>query len=156
MKTKRHAKILEIIQRESVDTQEELLRLLRQEGVQATQATVSRDIKELRIVKTLTVEGTYRYAVPGTTVQEGSRERFYSLFSQSVTGVDFAINIVVVKCHNGMAQAVCAAMDALHWTNVMATLAGDDTFLCITKSEEYAVGLTSELKKLLKPDKIGG
>ena len=148
MKTKRHAQILEIIRRESVDTQEELLRLLRLSGFEVTQATVSRDIKELRLVKVLSSNGTYRYSTAGQPEQDSS-DRFYALFAQSVLSVDFALNIVVVKCRVGMAQAVCAAMDSLHWNTVIATLAGDDTFICITKSEEHAVGLVSELKKML-------
>lgn len=149
MKTKRHAKILEIIRREAVDTQEELLRQLRLSGFDVTQATVSRDIKELRLIKVLGRDGVYRYSVADRQEKDNA-DQFYSLFSQSVTGVDFALNIVVVKCRVGMAQAVCAAMDSLHWNNVIATLAGDDTFICITKTEEHAVGLTVELKKLLQ------
>lgn len=148
MKTKRHAKILEIIQRHPVDTQEELLKQLRQEGFSVTQATVSRDIRELHLVKVLGNDGVYRYSA-ASPAEHDSSDRFYTLFVQSVLSVDFAQNIVVVKCRAGMAQAVCAAMDSLHWDNVMATLAGDDTYICITKSEEYAVGLTSELKKML-------
>lgn len=147
MKTKRHAKILEIISEHPVDTQEELLRLLREENYAVTQATVSRDIKELRLVKTLSSDGTYRYSVP----QAGSEKmssKFHALFSQAVLHVDYAQNIVVVKCLDGMANAVCASMDALSWDNVMATLAGDDTFICITKNEEKAISLVADLRKL--------
>lgn len=147
MKTKRHAKILEIISDHAVDTQEELLRLLREDGFSVTQATVSRDIKELRLVKTLSSDGSYRYSVP----QAGSEKmsaKFHSLFSQAVVHVDYAQNIVVVKCLDGMANAVCAAMDTLSWDNVMATLAGDDTFICITKNEEKAISLVADLRKL--------
>lgn len=147
MKTKRHAKILEIISEHAVDTQEELLRLLREENFSVTQATVSRDIKELRLVKTLSSDGTYRYSIP----QAGSEKissKFHTLFSQAVLHVDYAQNIVVVKCLDGMAMAVCAAMDSLSWDNVMATLAGDDTFICITKNEEKAISLVAELRKL--------
>ncbi|MBP3389530.1 MAG: arginine repressor [Clostridia bacterium] len=147
MKTKRHAKILEIISENAVDTQEELLRLLREQNFAVTQATVSRDIKELRLVKSLAVDGSYRYSVPQAGNEKIS-SKFHTLFSQAVLHVDYAQNIVIVKCLGGMAQAVCAAMDALHWENVMATLAGDDTFLCITKDEAKAAQLVADLRKL--------
>lgn len=149
VKTKRHAKILEIISSYAVDTQEELLGHLKKTGFDVTQATVSRDIKELRLIKTLGSDGRYRYS---TMKQEadGISSKFHSLFSDAVLHIDFAGNIVVIKCHSGMAQAACAAMDSLHWDAVVGTLAGEDTFICLTKDESQAVGLVTELKKLLK------
>ncbi len=147
MKAKRHAKILEIISENSVDTQEELLRLLGEEGFAVTQATVSRDIKELRLIKTLSSSGGYRYTMPRTGAEKISSQ-FHSLFEQAALHVDYAQNIVIVKCLSGMAQAVCAAMDSLHWESVMATIAGDDTFICITKDEDRAIRLTVQLRKL--------
>lgn len=149
MKTKRHAKILEIIHSTPVDTQDELLRRLRESGFEVTQATVSRDIKELRLIKTLDNDGRYRYS---TVRQENEHisSKFHSLFCDAVTGIDYAGNIVVIKCLVGMAQAACAAMDSLHWSQVIGTVAGDDTILCITKSEAQSVELTAELKKLLR------
>ena len=149
VKTKRHAKILEIISSYAVDTQEELLGHLKKAGFDVTQATVSRDIKELRLIKTLGSDGRYRYS---TMKQEadGISSKFHSLFSDAVLHIDFAGNIVVIKCHSGMAQAACAAMDSLHWDAVVGTLAGEDTFICITKDENRAVGLVTDLKKLLK------
>ena len=149
VKTKRHAKILEINSSYAVDTQEELLGHLKKAGFDVTQATVSRDIKELRLIKTLGSDGRYRYS---TMKQEadGISSKFHSLFSDAVLHIDFAGNIVVIKCHSGMAQAACAAMDSLHWDAVVGTLAGEDTFICLTKDESQAVGLVTELKKLLK------
>ena len=149
VKTKRHAKILEIISSYAVDTQEELLGHLKKAGFDVTQATVSRDIKELRLIKTLGSDGRYRYS---TMKQEadGISSKFHSLFSDAVLHIDFAGNIVVIKCHSGMAQAACAAMDSLHWDAVVGTLAGEDTFICLTKDESQAGGLVTELKKLLK------
>jgi arginine repressor len=149
VKTKRHAKILEIVHSTPVDTQDELLRLLRESGFEVTQATVSRDIKELRLIKTLDNNGRYRYS---TVRQENEHisSKFHSLFCDAVTGIDYAGNIVVIKCLVGMAQAACAAMDSLHWNHVIGTVAGDDTILCITKSEAQSVELTAELKKLLR------
>lgn len=148
MKTRRHAKILEIINNNSVETQEELQALLRQAGYAVTQATVSRDIKELRLVKTPGQGGGYRYA----TAKGGSEHisaKFHSIFGGSVVRVQHAQNIVVVHCLPGMAQAACAAMDSMHWSQVIGTLAGDDTFICIVTGEREAEELVIELKKLL-------
>ena len=149
MKTKRHAKILEIVRNIPVNTQEELLAILREDGFNVTQATVSRDIKELRLIKTLDGDGTYRYA---TAKAEGDAMsgQFYTLFADAVQSVDYAANIVVVRCYTGMAQAVCASMDSIQWKDIVGTLAGDDTFICIMKDESQAVGLVTELKKLTR------
>ncbi len=148
MKKRRHEKILQIISNNTVDTQEELLRLLREEGFDVTQATVSRDIKELRLVKTQTGSGRYRYTAP----KDGSRDissRFYSLFSENTLSVQNACNMVVIKSLTGMAQAVCAAMDSLHWDGIIGTLAGDDTIFVVTKDEECARRFTEELRQML-------
>ena len=149
MKVKRQAKILEIIQRQPVDTQEELQNLLKNEGFHVTQATVSRDIKEMRLIKMLDPNGRYRYSVERREGMQIS-SKFHSLFADAVLTVQCAGNIVVIKCLNGMAQAVCAAMDALHWDGLIGTLAGDDTFIGVAASEQKAMELTEELKKLLR------
>ena len=148
MKTRRHAKILELIQEHHIDTQEELLRCLKDEGYDVTQATVSRDIKELRLLKTLGSDGKYRYST-GKTDSLDISSKFYTLFSDSVLSVDYANNIAVIKCMTGMAQAVCAAMDSIHWDGVVGTLAGDDTIFVLCRNENGAVNLVSEFKKLL-------
>ncbi len=148
MKTKRHAKILEIIQAHPVETQDELLQWLREGGYAVTQATVSRDIKELRLIKALGSDGRYRYSTVRQE-NESMSAKFHSLFADAVLTINYAGNIVVLKCLSGMAQAACAAMDSMHWDTIVGTLAGDDTFICIVKDEEQAIALTSELKKLL-------
>lgn len=148
MKTRRHAKILEIINSRSVETQEELQQLLREAGYQVTQATVSRDIKELRLIKTPDAAGGYHYGIANSGAEHIS-SRFHSIFSDSVLDVQYAQNIVVVHCLTGMAQAACAAMDSLHWKQVIGTLAGDDTFICVATSEQDAEDLVLELKKML-------
>ena len=148
MKTRRHAKILELIQEHHIDTQEELLCCLKDEGYDVTQATVSRDIKELRLLKTLGSDGKYRYSTGKTDTLDIS-SKFYTLFSDSVLSVDYANNIAVIKCMTGMAQAVCAAMDSIHWDGVVGTLAGDDTIFVLCRNENGAVNLVSEFKKLL-------
>lgn len=148
MKTKRHGKILELIQNHAIDTQEELLNWLRKEGFDVTQATVSRDIKELRLVKTLSSTGEYRYST-GKAAEIDMSAKFHTLFRDSVSSVDYACNTVVIKSMSGMAQAVCAAMDSLHWNGIVGTLAGDDTIFVLTRSENAAFALVMELKKYL-------
>jgi transcriptional regulator of arginine metabolism len=149
MKERRHAKILELIGKYSIDTQEELLRRLREEGYEVTQATVSRDIKELRLIKVLTVSGKYKYTV-GQEETKDYTTKFYSLFSDSALSVDYAQNMVAVKCLTGMANAVCAAMDALQWNNIVGTLSGDDTIFILTRDESVAERLSLELKKFVR------
>ncbi len=149
MKSKRQEKILEIVRSRSVGTQEELMDYLQQAGFVATQATVSRDIKELRLVKTQNAGGAYCYAAPQKE-GEAISGQFHSLFADAVQSVDYAGNIVVVRCLAGMAQAVCAAMDSIRHEEVVGTLAGEDTFICIVKTEEKAIALTEKLKKLSK------
>lgn len=149
MKAKRHAKILDIIQTIPVTTQEELQSHLKGSGFNVTQATVSRDIKELRLIKTLDANGSYRYS----TVQQESQSissRFHTLFSDAVLSVDYAGNMVVVKCLSGMASAVCAAMDALRRPDVVGTISGDDTYLCVMRDEGKAIDLVTEMKKLMR------
>ena len=146
MKSKRQSKILEIIQNRSIETQEELMNALQEVGFAVTQATVSRDIKELRLIKVQDGNGIYRYSVVHRDNKHISSQ-FSNLFQDAVMSIDQACNLVVVKCHAGMAGAVCAAMDSLHWPTVIGTLAGDDTFVCITKTPETAITLMEQLEK---------
>ena len=148
MKTVRQVAILDIIEKNEIETQEELAEALRQRGIKVTQATVSRDIKELRLSKTPDRSGGYRY-VTAKSGQEHISSKFHSIFSGAVVRVQYAQNIVVVNCLPGMAQGACAAMDSLHWNQVVGTLAGDDTFLCIATDERAAEDLTIELKKMM-------
>lgn len=148
MKKRRHEKIMDLIERYPIDTQEELLRLLREAGFDVTQATVSRDIKELRLLKTLSPDGKYRYAPTKEETKE-TTAKFYTLFADSAVSVACAQNIVCVKCFTGMANAVCAGMDTLRWDDVVGTLAGDDTIFILTKNDEAAARLAEELKKMV-------
>lgn len=148
MKTRRQRKIIELITEQNVETQEELLRLLFEAGFDVTQATVSRDIKELRLVKTADASGKYRYMSTQPEKPDIS-SRFYSLFNDAVSSVDNGQNIVCVKCYSGMAQAVCAAMDSVHLDGVIGTLAGEDTIFILCRSDSCAVTLTGELKNLI-------
>ena len=149
MKKKRHEKIMELIEKYPIDTQEELLKRLREAEFDVTQATVSRDIKELRLVKMLSSGGRYRYAKPKEEKRE-TGEKFRSLFINSAVSVDWAQNIACVKCHTGTANAVCAAMDSFPWNDIVGTIAGDDTIFILMKSEEKAAFIAGELKKMVR------
>lgn len=148
MKTGRHERILSIITEYPIETQDELLTRLREEGFKATQATISRDIKDLRLVKTLGSDGKYRYVTPSKNLTD-IRSNFSSLFSSSVSSIDNAQGIVVVKTLSGMAQAVCAALDSTDYDAVVGTIAGDDTIFIACRSTELAIEFTNELKKLI-------
>lgn len=148
MKTGRHARILDIIAEHSIETQDELLTRLREEGFKATQATISRDIKDLRLVKTLGSDGKYRY-VSASRSSTDIRTNFSNLFSTSVNSIDIAQNLVVIKTLSGMAQAVCAALDSADYPSVVGTIAGDDTIFIACRTADLAVSLTEELKKLI-------
>ena len=146
MKSSRHSKILEIISEYPIETQDELLSRLKTEGYKVTQATISRDIKDLRLVKTLGSDGKYRY----TEARAGSsdiRSNFDQLFGSSVTSMDLAQNIVVIKTLSGMANAVCAAMDSTDNSAIVGTIAGDDTIFVACRTTKSAVELTNTLKQ---------
>ncbi len=148
MKKIRHEKILELIRRYSIDTQEELLHRLQDSGYQVTQATVSRDIRDLHLVKVLSSDGSYRYQQDWKK-EMGEEVKFSSLFQASAYSVDFAQNIVAVKCRSGMANAVCAAMDTMSWEGVVGTIAGDDTIFILTRDETAAGRLADQLKSMI-------
>lgn len=148
MKSARHKKLLEIINNHDIDTQEELMSRLKEAGFPVTQATISRDIKDLRIIKTLSETGSYRYFCPYGGGMDSSA-KFNSLFSDSATSVTAAGNIAAVKCHAGMAQAICTAMDAVHLEEVVATLAGDDTIFVLCRDDESARMVARKLNSLI-------
>lgn len=144
MKSRRQKKILEIIGMHPVETQEELTVLLAEEGFTVAQPTVSRDIQELRLIKTLCENGRYKY------VQSGNSDaRFSNLLLQTIISVDYAMNMVVVKCHTGMAQAACAMIDSMDYQQILGTIAGDDTIFILLKNEENARKLMLSIKKLI-------
>lgn len=146
MKSKRHAILLEIIQEHDIETQEELLEKLRERNFNVTQATVSRDIKELRLVKTPVGNGKYKYATGNKTGMD-TLSNFNTVFKTAVISVDFAQNMIVLKTTSGMAQGVCAAIDSIEWDGMLGTIAGDDTIFIVTSTSSRAATLTSELKK---------
>ena len=144
MKAKRQAKILEIISTMNVETQEQLLQQLQEAGFYSTQATISRDIKELRIVKELTNLGTYHYTVASREVSNSFTNRLNTIFRECVTSFDYAQNIIVIHTLPGLANAAASALDA------MRTLAGDDTVVAIMRDSNSAAAFCGEIRSLMK------
>ena len=147
MKKSRQDAIGAIIAEKAVGTQEELLEELNSRGYHTTQATISRDIREMRLVKTQDAGGEYRYAVQAQA--EGQDSRFLDVFVSSVLSVDQALNQIVIKCSSGMASGACAALDSMEFPSVVGTLAGDDTIFVLTRSEAAAGQLVAELSRIL-------
>lgn len=148
MKTTRHNKILELINKYPITTQEELIDYLRADGYDVTQSTVSRDIKQLRLTKTLLPDGKYRYQASPSS-EKGAKNNFHTIFSSSVISVETAMNIVVVKTYSGMAQAACAALDMMSFDVIVGTLAGDDTIMVVCKDIEAAQKCTEDFNRYL-------
>ncbi len=148
MKRKRQGRILELVRDNAIETQDELLALLSADGYSVTQATISRDIKDLHLIKVSGSDGRYRYTVSKSETADIS-SKFYSMFADSVEDVDVGQNIVCVKCFSGMAQAVCASMDSIGFDGVIGTLAGEDTIFVLCRSDAQAEALRGELLKLL-------
>ena len=149
MKTKRHAKLLELIRNNNIYTQEDLMRRLQAEGFEVTQATVSRDIKELRLVKLLSADGRYKYST-GKEPAKPAPPKFDSLFSDAIESVEPAMNLIAVKCMPGMAQAVCVALESMYLAGIVGTLAGDDTIFVLCKDVAAANETTVRLKNLMR------
>lgn len=149
MKSKRQAKIMEIISTSNVETQEQLLQELQTEGFTCTQATISRDIKELRIVKELTSLGTYRYTSAAREVSNTFSNRLNTIFRECVTSFDYAQNIIVIHTLPGLANAAASALDAMSRSVVLGTLAGDDTVIAIMRDSNAAAAFCGEIRSLM-------
>lgn len=149
MKISRHAKILEIIERNPIETQEELAEELKKSGYNITQATVSRDIKELKLVKVLDEKGIYKYA---SLKEQDSMlsERLVKVFTESVLSVDYAGNIVVIKTFSGAANAACEALDVFDIKEVVGTIAGDNTIFILVRNPDSVEMVIEKLKKMMK------
>lgn len=151
MKNKRHDSIIRIISENVVETQEDLQRLLTAEGYSVTQSTVSRDIKQLRIVKGHDIDGNYRY-ISKTVSQSGGHnniQKYIEMFVNSVKSVDYAMNDVVINCYPGMASSACVTVDTVFGDMIVGSLAGDDTVFIITRNETTARELVDKLNELL-------
>lgn len=149
MKSQRQAKIMEIISTRNVETQEQLLDALKQEGFNGTQATISRDIKELRIVKELTNLGTYRYTTTNGEISGSFSARLNTIFRECVIGFDYAQNIIVIRTLPGLGSAAGAAIDAMNMSAVVGSLAGDDTVMVVMRDSNTAAAFCGEIKNLL-------
>lgn len=149
MKSQRQAKILEIISNKNIDTQEQLLQELQEAGFRATQATISRDIKEMRIVKELTSLGSYRYTTSAGEVTGSFSSRLNTIFRECVIGFDYAQNIIVIKTLPGLASAAGSAIDSMNLNIIVGSLAGDDTVIVVMRDNNAAAALCGEIKALI-------
>ena len=149
MKSQRQAKIMEIISTRNVETQEQLLAALQAAGFRATQATISRDIKDLRIVKELTNMGTYRYATSANELSGTFSSRLNTIFRECVVSFDYAQNIIVVRTLPGLASAAASAIDGMNMSAVVGSLAGDDTVMIVMRDMNAAAAFCGEIKNLL-------
>ena len=149
MKSQRQAKIMEIITNRDIETQEHLLQELNKAGFRSTQATISRDIKELRIVKELTSFGTYRYTTATSEVSGTFSSKLNTIFRQCVTRFDYAQNMVVIHTLPGLASAAASAVDAMNMSVVVGTLAGDDTVFIVMRDINAAAAFCGEIQNLL-------
>ena len=149
MKSQRQAKIMEIISTTNVETQEQLLQELEEAGFRSTQATISRDIKELRIVKELTTLGTYRYTTSVKEMPTTFSSRLNTLFRECVTRYDYAQNIVVIHTLPGLAGAAASAIDAMNMSVVVGSLAGDDTVMVVMRDNNAAASFCGEISNLM-------
>jgi transcriptional regulator of arginine metabolism len=144
----RQSKILSIIAEKAIETQEELVLELKSQGFVVTQATISRDIKDLRLIKKVDEMGRSRYAVDNGESGE-LLGKYRSIFNHSVISADYAGNTLVIKCYTGMAQAACAALDSMHWDGLVGTLAGDDTIFALCRTPELANSMKDAIADLL-------
>lgn len=145
MKNSRHKIILELIESEAVTTQSRLMELLAERGIVTTQATLSRDIQQLSLIKQRDSSGVSRYALPAATITEKN------IIDESVLSVDYAMNMIVIKCRAGMAQGTCAAIDSTHHDEIVGTIAGDDTIFILVRTESDARKLAKKFQQKIFP-----
>lgn len=150
MKTKRQAKILELIQKFDIETQEEMLAYLMREGYDVTQATVSRDIRELKLMKVVMANGKQKYSVL-SDLNDQMTEKYVRVFKEGFISIDMAQNILVIKTVSGMASAVAAALDAMQITGIVGSIAGDDTIMCAIRTVDDTIAIMKRLRKIVGP-----
>jgi len=148
MKVNRHAKIVELVNKHNIETQEELAERLNQEGYKVTQATVSRDIRDLKLTKVPTENGRQKYAVL-KTVESVLTEKYFRILKDGFVSMDMAQNILVIKTVSGMAMAVAAAIDEMNWHEVVGCIAGDDTIMCAIRTVEDTEFLMEKIRKIV-------
>ena len=149
MKARRQAEILSIIQEYDIETQDQLLEKRREKGLKSTQATISRDIKQMHLIKEPVGHGVYKYAVSGNRTKLNFAEKLRTIFRESITSIDSAQNIVVVKTMPGLASAACAALDSMDVGYMVGSLAGDDTAFLVMRDTESATAFCEEIKEML-------
>ncbi len=149
MKSKRHAMILKLIASENIETQEELARMLSVQGFDVTQATVSRDIKELRLIKVLTSDGKYKYATV-ERAESDMQERFIGLFSNCVISITSAGNIIVIKTMAGSASVAAEAIDSMKWGEIAGSIAGDNTIFVAIRDGKSIADVIKKFQKMIK------
>ena len=147
-RTGRQLKLIEIINKNEIETQEALAEALRNEGYLVTQATVSRDIKDLGLIKVMTPNKTYKYAQPASTEQKSSG-KMLNLFRECVISIDYAGHLIVIKTVSGGANSAATLVDKLNFPEVMGCVAGDDTILVVIKDQQKIVPIVEKLKSLL-------
>lgn len=148
MKGNRHAKIVELISQHEVETQEELADLLNEAGFKVTQATVSRDIRDLKLTKVLAQDGKQKYIILQANTS-GMEEKYVRMIRDGYVHMDMAQNILVIKTVSGMAMAVAAGIDAMDWKEVVGCIAGDDTIMCAIKSVDDTYVVMEKIKKII-------
>lgn len=148
MKVSRHAKIIELISQYDIETQEELAEYLNNAGFKVTQATVSRDIRDLKLTKIPSENGKQRYALHQGT-ESSMSEKYIRVLKDGYVSMDMAQNILVVKTVSGMAMAVAAALDAMHWPEVAGCIAGDDTIMCANRSVDDTLIVMEKIRKIV-------
>lgn len=145
MSKKRHELILKLIDEQKIKTQEQLQEVLLEHGFETTQSTISRDIKRLSLIKSIK-DDEYCYTVNQNSVGFKGDINFQSVFFQSIISIEYAINIVCIKCHVGMGNAVCATLDSMNIKDILGTIAGDDTIFVLTKTEDIAKNITNQIR----------
>lgn len=149
MKKNRHEKIIEIVEKYDIETQDELIEQLSKLGYEVTQATVSRDIRELKLTKVMSEKGSYRYQLPKSNESLGSF-KFNHALAESITSVDYSMHTVVIKTFPGMAQAVAVGIDNLKLPVILGCVAGDDTIIVISRNTEAAADLNTKIKEIIR------
>ena len=150
MKNDRQSMILEIISQENIETQEQLLSRLQERGITSTQATISRDIKQMHLIKEPVGHGVYKYAVSGNRTRLNFAEKLRTIFRESITSIDSAQNIVVIKTMPGLANGAAAALDGMEVPYLVGSLAGDDTVLLVLRDNAAAAEFADEIKEMLR------
>ena len=149
MKNERQNRILELVSKYEIETQEDMMDRLRSEGYMVTQATVSRDLKELKLTKTLSANGNYRYCISHGRTHTGN-VRINNAMADSILGVDYSLNNVVIKTYPGLAQAVASSIDAMNMHSILGCVAGDDTIIIVSRDEQSSAEISAKIKELMK------